>query len=174
MRKETTSATIFPGLKWGILLATVLLSAGAILAQAQPSATDKSNPQNTSQPPSQTNDQPTAKPPAQTKDDKSKKSDDPPQTKLKIRVTATDDKPVANASVYVRFYESAGIFHHDKLSEMNFKTNEDGSVKIPDVPQGKILIQVVAKGWHTYGKWYEIEKDEETVLIKLEPPPHWY
>jgi hypothetical protein len=166
MRNEANRARIFPGLKWGILLATALLSGGAILAQAAPSATDKSNAQSAAQNPSQ--------PPSQTKDDKSKKSDDPPQTKLKIRVTATDDKPVANASVYVRFYESAGIFHHDKLSEMNFKTNEDGSVKIPDVPQGKILIQVVAKGWHTYGKWYEIEKDEETVLIKLEPPPHWY
>jgi hypothetical protein len=47
-------------------------------------------------------------------------------------------------------------------------------VKVTEVPQGKILIQVVAKGWHTYGKWYEFNTDAETVQIKLDPPPRWY
>jgi hypothetical protein len=81
---------------------------------------------------------------------------------------------VGNASVYVRFNQTVGLLHKDKLVEMNFKTNEDGSVKVPEIPQGKVLIQVVAKGWHTYGKWYDIEKPEDTVQIKLDPPPRWY
>jgi hypothetical protein len=42
------------------------------------------------------------------------------------------------------------------------------------VPQGKILIQVIAKGLHTYGKWYDIEKDQDTIEIKLDPAPRWY
>ena len=94
--------------------------------------------------------------------------------KIKITVVGTNDKPVPNASIYVRFNESGGFMRKDKLSEMNFKTNEDGSVKVPSVPKGQVLIQVVAKGWHTYGKWYDVNKDEMTVSIKLEPPPHWY
>jgi hypothetical protein len=57
---------------------------------------------------------------------------------------------------------------------MNFKTNQDGSVKVPEVRIGKILIQIVVPGWKTYGKWYVIEKEEETIQIKLEKPPHWY
>jgi hypothetical protein len=57
---------------------------------------------------------------------------------------------------------------------MNFKTNDDGSVKVPEVPIGRILIQVVAKGYHTYGKWYDIAKDPDLISIKLDPPPHWY
>ena len=69
---------------------------------------------------------------------------------------------------------SGGFLRQDKLAELNFKTNQDGTVKVPEIPQGKILIQVIAKGWHTYGKWYDINKDEESVPIKLEPPPHWY
>jgi len=97
-----------------------------------------------------------------------------PMTKLRVHVWTDTDKPVANASVYVRFYTQGGILHHDKLAEMNFKTNQDGSVKVPEVPQGKILIQVIATGWHTYGKWYDVEKDEESIDIKLVPPPHWY
>ncbi|HEX4002189.1 MAG TPA: carboxypeptidase-like regulatory domain-containing protein [Candidatus Acidoferrales bacterium] len=95
-------------------------------------------------------------------------------TKLRIRVTDPNDKPVGNASVYVRYYTSGGFLRHEKLQELNFKTNQDGSVKVPEIPQGKILIQVIAKGWHTYGKWYDIAQSEQSVPIKLDPPPHWY
>jgi hypothetical protein len=109
---------------------------------------------------------------AQEKTDKN--PSEPPTTKLRIQVAGGDGKPVGNASVYVRFNVPGGLFHHDKLAELSFKTNEDGSVKVPEIPQGKIMIQVVATGWHTYGRWYDIEKDEETVQIKLDPPPHWY
>ena len=105
---------------------------------------------------------------------KDSKPSDPITTKLRIHVTATDGKPVGNASVYVRFPVAGGIFHKDKLSELNLKTNEDGSAKVPDIPRGKILIQVVAKGWKTYGKWYDIDSEAITVEIKLEPPAHWY
>ena|SRR6266404_222957 len=105
---------------------------------------------------------------------KDSKSVDPTTTKLRIHITAADDKPVSNASVYVRFPVAGGLFHKDKLSELSLKTNEDGSVKVPDIPRGKILIQVVAKGWKTYGKWYEIDSEAMTVEIKLEPPAHWY
>jgi hypothetical protein len=105
---------------------------------------------------------------------KADKNSEPPTTRLKIVITDPHDKPVGNASVYVRFNQTMGVFHKDKLVEMNLKTNEDGTVKVPEVPQGKIMIQVIAKGWHTYGKWFDIEKNEDTLEIKLDPPPHWY
>ena len=105
---------------------------------------------------------------------KKDKSSEPATVRLRIEVTDPKDKPVGNASVYVRFNQTSGVLHKDKLAELNLKTNEDGTVKVPEIPQGKILIQVIAKGLHTYGKWYDIEKEEETVQIKLEPPPHWY
>ena len=119
-------------------------------------------------------------PPASTQDQQASadkrddKTAEPGMTKLKIKVMTDADKPVANASVYVRFYAEGGFLHHDKLQEMNFKTNQDGSVKVPEIPQGKILIQVIAAGWHTYGKWYDVDKSEESIEIKLVPPPHWY
>ncbi len=105
---------------------------------------------------------------------KDSKPSDPTTTKLRIHVVSADDKPVSNASVYVRFPVAGGLFHKEKLAELNLKTNEDGSVKVPDIPRGKILIQVVAKGWKTYGKWHEIDTEAMTVEIKLEPPAHWY
>lgn len=95
-------------------------------------------------------------------------------TKLHLRILTNEGKPVGNASVYVRFNTAGGFMHHDKLTELDLKSNQDGTVKVPEIPQGKILIQVIAKGWHTFGKWYDVEKDEETIEIKLQPPPHWY
>ena len=84
-------------------------------------------------------------------------------------------KPVANASVYVRYDVPGGLLHKDKLAELDLKTNGDGSVRVPAVPQGKILIQVIAPGWHTYGNWYDLEgKEEDSVEIKLDPPHRWY
>jgi hypothetical protein len=108
--------------------------------------------------------------------DKSTRSEqtDPGMTRLKIQVTDPNGKAVGNASVYVRYYTSGGLLRHEKLEELDLKTNQDGSVKVPEIPQGKILIQVIAKGWHTYGKWYQVEQSEQAVPIKLEPPPHWY
>jgi hypothetical protein len=136
-------------------LAMILLSAGPARAQAE--GTDKAAPPD--------------KPSTQGKSDA--KPSDQGTTKLRIVVTG-NDKPVSNASVYVKYNEPGGLFHRDKLAEMNLKTNLEGSVKVPEIPRGKVLIQVIAKGWHTYGKWYEIETESETIQIKLEPPPRWY
>ena len=108
---------------------------------------------------------------ARSRDDKSQEA---PTVKLRLRVLSDDGKPVGNASVYVRFYTAGGFMHHDKLAELDLKTNQDGTVKVPPVPQGKILIQVIAKGWHTFGKWYDVEQAEDSIEIKLEAPPHWY
>lgn len=102
-------------------------------------------------------------------------SNDGTVTKLRIDVTGTDfDKPISNASVYIRWDETGGLLHKKKQAELDFKTNLDGSVKVPEVPKGKVLIQIVAQGWHTFGKYYDIEKDDQTIQIKLDKPPRWY
>jgi len=141
--------------KFAAVVAMILLSASVGFCQT--GAADKSTPPAQSTP----------------QDKQETKSSDPTTTKLRIIVTA-NDKPIGNASVYVKYNEPGGLFHREKLAEMNFKTNEDGSVKVPPVPRGKILIQVIAKGWHTYGKWYNVETDGQTIEIKLEEAHHWY
>jgi hypothetical protein len=120
---------------------------------------------------------PAPKPPDPKKDDKKDtKTDDAADSKLKITVVAAETgKPIGSASVYIRFPEGKTLFtRKDKEAEMNFKTNQDGTVKVPGVPRGKTLIQIVAPGWHTFGKYYDIEKDEEEIQIKLDKPPRWY
>lgn len=139
-----------------VILMAGLLSPGIMRAQG---AQVEENP-SLSQAPEETS--PKGKAPAQA------------TVKLKIVVTGNNGKPVQNASVYVRYKLPDGLFHKDKMAELDLKTASDGSVKVPAVPQGKVLIQVIAPGWHTYGKWYEFDKDEDSVEIKLDPPTHWF
>jgi len=161
MRTRTGWRRFWLNLQGGTALAAGLLSAGIALAQdTHPSE------QGTSPAASQN--------PSGNPDQKDQKSSDSSTSKIRIQVKDGHDQPVSNASVYVRYYMPGGFLRHEKLAELSFKTNQEGAVKVPEVPQGKVLIQVIATGWHTFGKWYDMDKDEESVSIKLEPPPHWY
>lgn len=114
---------------------------------------------------------------SQSKDETPPKSDKDAShgmTRIRISITSTSGKPIENASVYVRFNQEGGFLHKDKLQELDLKTNQDGSVKVPEIPQGRVLVQVVAKGWKTFGQWYDVDTPEKTIEIKLGPPPHWY
>ena len=94
--------------------------------------------------------------------------------RLRIEVTGGEkDLPVENASVYVKYVEERKI-RKDKKFEMNVKTNREGVAHVPDAPVGKVLVQVIADGWKTYGRWYEITDAKEPIKIHLDRPPKWY
>jgi hypothetical protein len=114
---------------------------------------------------------------ADAKTDRDTKSDaSDGYSKLRVQITGGDtNKPIGNASVYVRYDEApSGLLHKTHQAELNFKSNQDGTVKVPSVPRGKVLIQVIAPGWHTYGEWYDVTKDEQVIDIHLAKPPRWY
>jgi hypothetical protein len=94
--------------------------------------------------------------------------------RLAIEVTGGDaNKPVENASVYLKTLEQHTILK-DKKSEINVKTNHNGIAHVPEPPTGRVLIQVVAEGWKTYGRWYDIADLKDNLKIHLERPPKWY
>lgn len=90
-------------------------------------------------------------------------------SRLRIELTGGDEnKPVADASIYLRFPAQ-------KKVELDLKTNQEGIARSPEIPQGKILIQVVAPGWKTYGEYHDISESEQTIQIHLvKPPIKWY
>lgn len=93
--------------------------------------------------------------------------------RLTIEVTGGDDnKPVENASVYVKTEEQHVL--KDKKTEENVKTNIQGIAHVPDPPTGRVLIQVVADGWKPFGHWYDITDLKQVVKIHLDRPPKWY
>ncbi len=95
-------------------------------------------------------------------------------TKLRIEVTGGEkSQPVEGASVYVKYVQGR-LLAKDKKVEMNVKTNPEGVTKVPGVPRGKVLIQVVVEGWKPFGRWYDLDAEEQTIKIHLEKPPRWY
>ena len=97
-------------------------------------------------------------------------------TKLNITVTSQSGKPIDRASVIVRFVEGRSIAKLGKTIRTTFelKTNQDGEAKIPTIPQGKIRVQVIAKGYQTFGEVFDVDRDEKDLAIKLNPPQQQY
>ena len=97
----------------------------------------------------------------------------PAPAKLTIEVTGGDEnKPVENASVYLKTVEEHML--KDKKFEVNVKTNQKGVAHVPDPPAGRVLIQVVAEGWKTYGHWFDVTDPKQVIKVHLEKPPKWY
>jgi hypothetical protein len=97
-----------------------------------------------------------------------------PNTRVTIEVTGGDkDSPIENASVYLKYVEERKIAKN-KQFELNVKTNREGIAHVPDAPLGRVLIQIVAEGWKTFGRWYDITGTKEPIKIHLDRPPKWY
>jgi hypothetical protein len=112
-------------------------------------------------------------PPSQQAPSTKKEQAPSPVNRLTIEVTGGDEnKPVENASVYVKTVEQHLI--KDKKFEVQVKTNQHGMAHVPDAPLGRVLIQIVADGWKTYGHWYDINDPKQVIKVHLERPPKWY
>ena len=97
----------------------------------------------------------------------------PPMTKLRIEVRReSTQKPVEQASVIVRFVKgrSPVKFGAKVRTSYQLKTGLDGTASIPSIPQGKILIQIIAKGLQTFGGEFDVAEEERTIEIKLADP----
>ena len=58
---------------------------------------------------------------------------------------------------------------------MELKTDEDGKSIIDVLPTGsKVLLQVIAKGYQTYGECYTVDKSDMAIEVKLKRPGEQY
>ena len=95
-------------------------------------------------------------------------------SRITIEVSGGEaETPVENASIYIKYIEERKV-KKDKLLELNVKTNKEGTAHVPDAPMGRVLVQVVADGWKTYGRWYDVTDVKQTIKIHLDKPPKWY
>ena len=90
-------------------------------------------------------------------------------TRLTVKVLReSDGQPVANAHIVIHFTEERLI--KDKRNSWETKTNRKGEVMLPNVPMGTAKVQVIARGYQTYGDEHQLTKSEEEVTIQLKPP----
>ena len=97
-------------------------------------------------------------------------------TTLTIQLKNKSGKPVEQASVIVKFVKgrSAMKFGKKIRKEWELKSNQEGIAKIPPVPKGTILVQVIAKNYQTFGQTFDVDDDEKTLDITLNPPQPQY
>ena len=99
-----------------------------------------------------------------------------PMTTLTIQVKNDSGKAVEDASVVVRFVKGHSALKLGKgiRREWELHTNQEGIAKIPPIPQGTILIQVIAKNYQTYGENFDVDEEEKTLDITLSRPQPQY
>jgi hypothetical protein len=97
---------------------------------------------------------------------------DDAMTRLRVEVLSLGGRPVDRASVVVDFVEGRSVAKLGKkvLKHWEVRTNQEGVAKIPALPQGKMRIQVIAKGYQTFGDTYDVAEAEKVITIKLNPP----
>ena len=96
----------------------------------------------------------------------------PPET-ARIEITVLRDlngKPIENAAVI--FHPMEG--ERDK-GNMELKTNEDGKTVIEVLPIGDtVRLQIIAKGFQTYGEDFKVDKATMALEIKMKRPAEQY
>ncbi len=97
-------------------------------------------------------------------------------TALTVTVKTPLGNPVDNASVVVKFVKGRSKAKLGKkvMTSWEQRTNQEGIAKIPPVPQGTILVQVIAKGYQTFGEKFEVEEEQKSIEVKLNPPQAQY
>lgn len=92
----------------------------------------------------------------------------PPTSHIDVTILRREDsKPIENAAVVFQLEGDKG--------NMELKTDEDGKTMIDVLPTGsKVVVQVIAKGYQTYGGDYTIDKSQMAILVKLRRPGEQY
>lgn len=92
--------------------------------------------------------------------------------RIQIEVRSAGGKPIDRASVVVDFVQGRSVAKLGKNVRKHWevRTNQDGVAKIPALPEGKVRVQIIAKGYQTFGQTFEVNGPEQTIQIKLNPP----
>jgi 5-hydroxyisourate hydrolase-like protein (transthyretin family) len=91
---------------------------------------------------------------------------------LKFVVLKEDTgKPVRNAAVIMHPVNKDG---RQENSGLELKTDAEGRAQFDSVPYGKLRVQVIARGFQTYGEDFDINQPAHEITIKLKRPQGQY
>ncbi len=86
-------------------------------------------------------------------------------------VRADNGKPIRNASVVLHPVSKDG---RQKHSGYELKTDLEGKASFGGAPFGKLRVQVLVRGFQTYGDDFDINQANQEITIKLKRPQHQY
>jgi hypothetical protein len=85
---------------------------------------------------------------------------------------AETDQPLPNARLTLQFHEEGGLarLKRSKMIAYSAKTNPQGRYKFTRIPKGTVRLLVTADHHQSFGKEFELEKDNEVIEVKLRKP----
>ena len=86
-------------------------------------------------------------------------------------VRADNGKPIRNASIVLHPVAKDG---RQKHSGYQLKTDPDGKASFAGAPFGKLRVQVLMRGFQTYGDDFDINQSNQEITIKLKRPQGQY
>ena len=90
-----------------------------------------------------------------------------------VRVQVNDAKtgePVYQARLTLRFRQHGGLLRRSKIISYTSKTDKNGKGQFPVVPLGAVTLMVTAPDHNTFGKEFEITKQNQLIEVKLQKP----
>ena len=95
-----------------------------------------------------------------------------PVATLRFAVVKADSgKPVRNAPVVMHFVNEKG---KQERGGLELKTDAEGKASYEGVPYGKLRVQVLARGFQTFGEDYEVKQPTLDITIRLNRPSGQY
>lgn len=95
----------------------------------------------------------------------------PPTCNITVMVLKPDGTPLQKAAVVFQPLST----ENKPWGNMELKTNRTGKVNLNLIPIGqKLLLQVIANGYNTYGKVYELPDATKDITVKMQYPKQQY
>ena len=92
-------------------------------------------------------------------------------TTVNIQVNdAKTGDPIYQAHLTLRYRVPGRFMRRTKIVSYTAKTDKDGKSKFPVVPLGTITLMVTAPDHNTFGKEFQITKDNQLIEVKLQKP----
>jgi hypothetical protein len=86
-------------------------------------------------------------------------------------VKADNGKPVRNAAIVLHPVDKEG---RQEKGGFELKTDAEGETRFDGAPYGKLRVQVLARGFQTYGQDFDIQQPQHDFVIKLKRPQSQY
>lgn len=79
---------------------------------------------------------------------------------VEVEASGTADK-ISGAEVLVKSEQPGGGY------DSRQKTNGRGAARLQHVPQGRVRVQVIARDYETFGDFYTLTSDQQTIKVAL-------
>ena len=92
------------------------------------------------------------------------------ETSIQVVVKdASDNEPIYQAQLTLKF-KIPQRYRHEKWISYSAKTDKKGECIFHHITKGPIVLMVTAKDHQSFGKQYQIEKDDPVIEVKLRRP----